>query len=1007
MPDSSSPRTNRNASRQNRGPSSRARSAASSQGLSAGQDFGRYRVQKVLGRGAMGAVYLAEDTTLRRPVALKIPHFPDRNPEILQRFYREAQVAAGLRQAHICPVYDVGEVDGVHYISMAFIPGHTLRAELKSGPLPIDRTVDVMIKLADALSVAHQQGIVHRDLKPDNVMIDEQHGEPVIMDFGLAIQHQQDDAERLSMQGALIGTPAYMPPEQTKAQTAAPNPQSDIYSLGVMFYEMLTGRLPFSGPPLTVLAKLLTEQPPRPGEIVDVNPQLEAICLKMMAKQPRGRHDSMADVSIALKTWQSQTDTVNLMPGLPSPPDVEGTHVNLHVTLAASKTTLPPGGSPRGPRRGRKVARSSASRRPRTNRTTGFPLLLQLGIGIPLVVAAILFLRNMLVERNAQIPQTAQQETDLDGPSDTADDQITPPPPPSSARKKPQPLQPVPQSPFGKDNPPAAIVPESPPDNGNLIPAPTEVDPFAQAIRFFRSNTLDGWDVTPHRDRGRWQVDAGLLTPPVYAVGADARSTLWTQQMYDNFLLRLEFKLDNNTDAGILLRSPVRAESKILLSCLEIALNGQPAGGLPEGETPNGGLWGFAQPTKNPYRSDEWNSLQIEARGSLLRVNINSQQVLDVDLNAIHAKRPADRLLVHRGYIGLQSFRGKVEYRNVDLAELTENEVPAPARMSPYPRLWETSQADGHAGRVIRSFTMIPKTHRALTGDDSGQIRFWDASDGTVREISGNQLGGFPRAAAISTDPGGRAVYILEHHPLPTGQRSPEQTRISQWWLDPTLNWRSTSQLLPRPANCILAGPQGTDCLYAGPFGMGAVMSARPMEIWPIRSLGETAVPAPPADQTTVVRLLPDGNQIVIGTAGGSIKLHDIQKNRLVRVLGRHKGAVSDLALSPDGLRLASAGADKQIRLWNLTTMQPEIAFSAGNFLPTRVCFLHDEKRLAIGHSSGGLTVHEIDTGAMATNQLGHSAAVSGLGSTPDGRSLITAGGDGIVRVWSLADFRP
>src|SRR5579884_2001207 len=216
--------------------------------------LGRYRVVRMLGSGGMATVYLAHDTELDRPVALKVPHLdPRHGPELLERFQREARAAALLRHPNICPVFDVGRADGVPYLTMAYIEGRTLAEAAddyrRRGPGAVAALVRT---LALALEEAHGHGVIHRDLKPSNVMITPR-GEPVIMDFGLARRADRDDA-RLTAVGYALGTPAYMPPEQVSGDVDAMGPAADVYSLGVILYELLTGQLPFTGSATAVLA---------------------------------------------------------------------------------------------------------------------------------------------------------------------------------------------------------------------------------------------------------------------------------------------------------------------------------------------------------------------------------------------------------------------------------------------------------------------------------------------------------------------------------------------------------------------------------------------------------------------------------------------------------------------------------------------------------------------------------------------------------------------------------
>ena len=269
------------------------------------ENFGRYAIQKVLGQGAMGAVYLARDTQLDRDVALKIPKFGDGNgvddEELLERFYREARASATLRSPNICPVYDVGEIDGQHYITMAFIEGRPLKDFTKSKKKHSEKQIATTIrKLAVGLAEAHQIGVIHRDLKPANIMVD-QKGEPVVMDFGLARRSSSDDVQ-VTQSGAILGTPAYMAPEQVAGDQAAINHQVDIYALGVIMYELITGEMPFKGNLMAILQQIALNNPTKPSELRDnLDSRLEKICLKLMAGDQKKRYQSMNDVAADLQ----------------------------------------------------------------------------------------------------------------------------------------------------------------------------------------------------------------------------------------------------------------------------------------------------------------------------------------------------------------------------------------------------------------------------------------------------------------------------------------------------------------------------------------------------------------------------------------------------------------------------------------------------------------------------------------------------------------------------------
>ena len=267
--------------------------------------FGRYQLIKLLGQGNMGSVYLAEDTTLKRLVAVKIPKLSaETDPVLQERFYREARAAAVLNHPNICPVFDVGQINGQQYITMAYVKGRPLSDFVDpDNPAPADQAATLVSRLAHALSQAHSQGVIHRDLKPANVIVDEKR-EPILMDFGIARQVNSKDL-RLTSTGVILGSPGYMSPEQAEGDHNRVGPTSDIYSLGVILYELLTGTIPFQGSLVSVLSQIVGEQDARkPSELREnLNPQLETICRKMMAKQIEDRYQAMTEVYEALSAW--------------------------------------------------------------------------------------------------------------------------------------------------------------------------------------------------------------------------------------------------------------------------------------------------------------------------------------------------------------------------------------------------------------------------------------------------------------------------------------------------------------------------------------------------------------------------------------------------------------------------------------------------------------------------------------------------------------------------------
>ncbi|MCI0461123.1 MAG: serine/threonine protein kinase [Gemmataceae bacterium] len=276
--------------------------------------IGRYQVVGVLGAGGMGRVYRAHDPQLDRLVAIKVPRIGSDTERELRtaRFLREARAAAQVRHPHVCPIHDVGEADGVPYVVMAFIEGESLADRLRRAGRYDDprQAARLAQQVAEALEAVHAHGVIHRDLKPANILLD-QTGAPFLSDFGLA--RSDSEARHLTVEGELLGTPAYMAPEQARGEVESVGPQTDIYALGVVLYQLLTGRLPFEGPTtLSVLHQIASAEPPsltflRP----DLDPALQAIVQQAMARRPQDRYPSPRALADALAGWEAGPTAVS------------------------------------------------------------------------------------------------------------------------------------------------------------------------------------------------------------------------------------------------------------------------------------------------------------------------------------------------------------------------------------------------------------------------------------------------------------------------------------------------------------------------------------------------------------------------------------------------------------------------------------------------------------------------------------------------------------------------
>jgi Tol biopolymer transport system component len=264
-----------------------------------GQTLGPYRIVEQLGRGGMAAVFKAFQPSLERYVAIKVlPPYYAHEPGFAERFTREARAVARLEHPHILPVYDFGQEGDYTYIVMKYVPAGTLKDLIADGPLAPGRAADVISQIAEALDDAHRQGIIHRDVKPSNVLMDRGQW-ALLMDFGLA--RIVEGSKQLTASGVGVGTPAYMAPEQGRGVKVGP--QADVYSLGIVLFEMLTGQVPFDAEtPMAVVIKHITDPLPLPRAINPRIPEaVERVILKALAKEPDHRYATAGEMAAALQ----------------------------------------------------------------------------------------------------------------------------------------------------------------------------------------------------------------------------------------------------------------------------------------------------------------------------------------------------------------------------------------------------------------------------------------------------------------------------------------------------------------------------------------------------------------------------------------------------------------------------------------------------------------------------------------------------------------------------------
>lgn len=942
--------------------------------------LGRFRIVREVGRGGYGVVFLAWDPILGRKVALKVPR-PESllAPELCRRFLREAQVAAGLDHPNLVPVYETGELGPIAFIVSRYCDGPTLATWLKqvAGPVSASLATRLVAVLAEAVHHAHERGILHRDLKPSNVLLEQKPGPPAgdleftpqITDFGLAKLVEAESGDTRS--GALVGTPHYMAPEQAEGRLAEVGPHTDVYGLGAILYEVLTGQPPLNGTTqLDVLRRILTDEPASPRRLrPDVPRDLEAICLKCLEKVPGRRYASAAELA-----------------------------ADLHRFLTGKPTVARPLGAA-----GR--AQRWVRRRPAAAAWLGllFLALSSFGLG---TWGYLRSLHDYAEARSATDQQRALAEAHdllnrrLNYAADLADlgnrwkagkhDDL---------RQRLDRLRPGPGEPDLRGFEWHYLRQQVNPSRVLHLPRRMEdALCYSHDGRILASSSRDDviqlWDAQSGRPLSRLKGLGGQI-PNRLCFSQNGHRLVTAVANRDGGTVQVWLLPTGRSEAQWFTPGNEAYQATISKYGETVAVGGTRSGParvalvqLFDTRTKSARIvWQQNHPESNVT------ALCLSPDGRLLAVAYHVGPRLQIDLIRLPHGQVQATMSGHSQFV-------------FGLAFSPDSMTLASGCADQTVKLWDVATAKNLATLVveeqraddvradIRTLAFSPDGRTLAAGwvpqwekgsDADCRVSLWDVAS---RKRLPAEFRPGCAIASLSFSPDGKTLAV--------GDKS-----VHLWDMAPQSEFLTLAGTRQREAWSVAIS---SDCstLAAG-YDDEQGGDRKTLQLWDMQTGRVRATLTGHRSMVFCAAFTPDGSTITSAGHDKTVRLWDAQTGRLQHTLHGHTDKVRSVACSPDGQTLASGGRDKTVRLWDRATGRQQFMLAGHKDWVFQVAFSPDGKTLASASLDGSVRIWDVVTGEPI-RIFTDTSQFYGAAYSPDGKTLATCNNEGIIKLWDLVE---